>query len=91
MTKKSRSRLTVDSKIVAAFLGDDLEKNTSEKNMISIKFKITAISRAYDFFYFPVCWARISGSVTENSRPRLPVVNKVVATFLGDDLEKIIL
>ena len=29
--------------------------------------------------------------MTENSRPRLPVVNKVVATFLGDDLEKIIL
>ena len=41
------------------------------------------------FFYFPVCWASISGGVTDNSRPRLPVVNKLVATFLGDDLEKI--
>ena len=28
------------------------KKKTSEKNMTSIKFKITAISRAYDFFIF---------------------------------------
>ena len=59
-----------------------LKKIWSRLNLKSLRFRAPMI-----FLYFPVCWARISGSVTENSRPRLPVVNKVVATFLGDDLE----